>query len=44
MDSVRLAIGFAIVFVTAATPPIIFSLWFMHRLFPSPNTDDPGPK
>jgi hypothetical protein len=51
MDSARefaavfvLAMGFAMVFMLAATPLIIFSLWILHRLFPSPNTDDPGPK
>lgn len=51
MDSARefaaifcLAMGFAIVFMAAATPLIIFSLWVVQKTFPSPNTDDPGPK
>lgn len=51
MDSARefaaafvLAMGFAMVFMLATTPVIIFSLWALNRLFPSPNTDDPGPK
>jgi hypothetical protein len=51
MDSARefaavfvLAMGFAMAFMTVATPLIIFSLWILHSLFPSPNTEDPGPK
>jgi len=51
MDSARefaavfvLAMGFAMAFMTAAAPLIILSLWTLHRLFPSLNTDDTGPK
>ena len=51
MDSARefaavfvLAMGFAMAFMLAATPLIIFSLLTLHRLFPCPDTSDPGPK
>jgi len=39
-----LAMGFAMAFMLVATPIIIFSLWVLYKIFPSPNTDDPGPK
>jgi hypothetical protein len=39
-----LAMGFAMAFMLVATPVIIFLTWALHRLFPSPDTDDPGPK
>jgi hypothetical protein len=51
MDSARqfaavfvLAMGFAMVFSLVATPVMILSLWALDRMFPSPNTDDTGPK
>ena len=51
MDSARelaaafvLAMVFSMAFMTVATPAIIFSLWILYRLFPSPDTNDPGPK
>lgn len=39
-----LAMVIAMAFMTVATPLIIFSLWIVQKTFPSPNTNDPGPK
>jgi hypothetical protein len=51
MDSARefaavfvLAMGFAMSFMAVATPTMVLSLWALGRMFPSPNTDDLGPK
>jgi hypothetical protein len=39
-----LAMGFAMAFMTAAAPAMILSMWVLNGMFPSPNTDDTGPR
>jgi hypothetical protein len=39
-----LAMGFAMAFMAVVAPTMVLSLWVLDRMFPSPNTDDTGPK